>query len=671
MRPEGAGKGSAFSSDKLAPLMSRATVRRNWIALVGFGVVLAFAWACYAPAISGAFQLDDYVNLAGLSTVDDSASAIDYITSGSAGPTGRPLALASFALQAEQWRQGPAELLRANILIHILNAVLLAVALFQLSLQRSIARYDALRIAIVAAGLWVLMPLLATASLVVVQRMTTLSATFMFLGLNGYLVARDQLNRRPKRALAAMGVSLVSGSVLAAMCKESGLLLPVLVLVLEATVLSAPGGIEHRHWRAWKYVFLVSPLVLLLIYLASWFDYPDATIASRGFNAWERLLTESRVLWIYLAKAVIGNPVRLGVYQYEPAVTRTLSDPWAILACLGWFALTVTALRWRRYMPLYSVAVLWYLAGHLVESTVVPLELYFEHRNYVPIVGPLFALSSFLVLCPIRRHRAARATIAVLALVNAWFLYSFSTLSGHPSIAARYWADVYPASKRAVTQLAMYQLEEEGPLPALQTIESFVSAQPGLAYLRLLELNLLCRYASGQDHDWIIEKLRRDLPNIDYTYTMAWMLFELLDTTSGKACNSIDADTVVSIATIIHNNPRYRNDPIYNRAYWKLLARIAQQRGQYQQEIEHLRRAIDYGASTDINRSMVMALVDSDDIDAARKFIDEAEVIAPANPIMAMRWRRDLDFLRTYVRDAESGTVKPSSAGTGGDKPRQ
>ena len=664
-----AGAGDiAVSSDKLRRRLDIATVRHNWIALVGFGVILVFAWVCYAPAISGAFQLDDYVNLAGLSTVDDSASAIDYITSGNAGPTGRPLALASFAFQAEQWRQGPAGLLRANILIHIFNAVLLAVALFQLSLQRSVARYDALVAAVVAAGLWVLMPLLATASLVVVQRMTTLSAMFMLLGLNGYLVARAQSNRRPARALAGMSASLVAGTVLATLCKESGLLLPVLVLVLEATVLSPPGGIERRHWRAWKSVFLVSPLVLLLVYLASWSDYPDATIASRGFNAWERLLTESRVLWIYLSKAVIGNPVRLGIYQYEPAVTRTLWDTWSILACLGWLSLSVTAIRWRRRLPLFSVAVLWYLAGHLVESTVVPLELYFEHRNYIPIVGPLFALASYLVLNPIRWHRAASAAVIVLALVNAWFLYSFSTLSGHPSIAARYWADVYPESKRAVTQLAMYRLEEEGLVPALQTIESFVSAQPEYAYLRLLELNLICRYAADQDHGWIMEKLQRELPAAGYTYTAPWLLFELLDITSGKTCRGIGPETVATLATLLRDNPRYRNEPIYNRSFHVLLARVAQMRGRSEQQIGHLRQAIAYGATTDLNQSMVAALIDAGDLDGAIEYIDEADALAPANPIGALRWRRDLETLRTFVRDVEAGRVSPPWENRGGGK---
>ncbi len=221
----------------------------NRFLLIGFCAVLAFAWFCYQPAVSGAFQFDDKFNLGGLEKVDDARSAFDFVFSGMAGPIGRPLALASFALQAESWDQGAAAFLKVNILIHLLNAALLALCLYQLSLQRAIDRNGAAIVAAAAASLWVLMPLLATASLIVVQRMTTLSALFMLLGLSGYLFARSKVDDRPIRALAGMSASLVAGTVLATLCKETGLLLPVLVLVLEATVLERPTGVMARHWR--------------------------------------------------------------------------------------------------------------------------------------------------------------------------------------------------------------------------------------------------------------------------------------------------------------------------------------------------------------------------------------------------------------------------------------
>ena len=90
-------------------------------ALIGFALALLLAWVCYRPALTGAYQLDDFSNLGGLSQVSDWDSGLDFTLSGRAGPLGRPIALATFAVQAESWTQGAAAFLRVNFLIHLLK----------------------------------------------------------------------------------------------------------------------------------------------------------------------------------------------------------------------------------------------------------------------------------------------------------------------------------------------------------------------------------------------------------------------------------------------------------------------------------------------------------------------------------------------------------------------
>ena len=69
-----------------------------------------------------------------------------YITSGSADPTGRPLSLLSFLVDARNWPADPAPLLRTNVLLHLLNGALLFVLLRQLGrrLDGASARTDVL-----------------------------------------------------------------------------------------------------------------------------------------------------------------------------------------------------------------------------------------------------------------------------------------------------------------------------------------------------------------------------------------------------------------------------------------------------------------------------------------------------------------------------------------------
>ena len=633
--------------------MIKARLTTTHLSILGFCLVLLLAWFSYRPALSGVFQLDDIGNLGGLARVEDSASAIDFVISGTAGPLGRPLALLSFALQADSWEQGASAFLTVNVLIHLLNALLLAGCLYWLALQSGVERQKSVLVASVAAGVWVILPLLATASLLVVQRMTTLSALFTLLGLGGYLFARRQINAKPARALAGMSVSLTAGTLLAAFAKESGLLLPVFILVLETTVLERPSGVANRQWRIWQSLFLVLPLVAIVAYLASHAAYSDSMVARRDFNGWERLLSEAHILWSYLQKALLGIPGELGIYQDPPAVSRSLLDPLTLLACVSWLALATMSVVWRRRHPLFALAVLWYLGGHLIESTVIPLELYFEHRNYLPIVGPVFALCSFLLLGSTKRRRVGMVVLPVFVLVSAYFLYTFASLWGEPSRSSRYWAIQYPQSARAVTTMATHQLIEEGPQRTLVTIDQFAIANPQYAYLRIQELNLRCLFAPSQDHGLVLAELERELPDVEFTYTAGTMLSQLFDTVASGQCNGVGADTVEHLAKVLYGNRRYANDPNYGQFHFKLLAGISRQQGEYAESLENLRVAISHRPSSELNMMMVTALGGAGDFVAAREFIDRAEKQRPGNFLQALAWQRDLDGLRAYLHELE------------------
>ena len=633
--------------------MTTNRFRTSRLCLIGFIVVLVLTWFCYRPALSGAFQLDDVSNLAGLANVEDASSATDFLLSGTAGPTGRPLSLLTFALQAGQWEQGASAFLRVNILIHLINALLVAACIYQLSVLRAVSRDNAVIVASATASMWVIMPLLATASLFVVQRMTTLSAMFSLLGLGAYLLARSRIVESPNRALTGMSIGVIASTLLATLSKESGLLLPVFILVLELTVLDRPSVISDRKWRIWCAIFLLLPTLAIFAYLGSRMAYPEWLIVRRDFNAWERLLTEAQLLWLYLQKALLGFPARLGNYQLSPEVSRSLFEPLAFVASVAWLALVAASFVWRRRYPLFALAVLWYLAGHLIESTVVPLELYFEHRNYLPMIGPLFALCSFLLIGPAAARRLGVAVVPFYVLLSAYFLYSFASLSGEASLASRYWALRYPDSVRAVATMATYQLAEEGPVRTLSTIDQFVIERPQFAYLRIQELNIRCIYLPDEDHGLVLEQLRRELPTVEFTYTAATMLSQLFSTTVNTSCKGVDYEIVVELAETLRGNSRFRNDPLYNQFHHKLLAGIARQQGNYDATIDHLRQAIALSPSSELNMMMVTALGGAGDHNGANAFIDSALDQLPANPLRAVAWRRELNRLRDYIGELE------------------
>lgn len=626
--------------------------------LAGFGAVLLLAWFCYVAAFGADFQLDDQINLGALASISDTQSAIDFIISGTSGPIGRPLSLLTFALQADQWQHGAESFLRINVLIHLLNAILLAWCVRQIFIMRGEGDTRATMLACTVSSVWVLLPLLATSTLLVVQRMTTLSALLLLLSLVAYLAARSTATRTPRRALFLMTVSLVVGTVLATLAKESGLLLPTFVLVLEGTLLSRPEAIRAAHWKKWSVVFLWMPTILIVTYLATRSSYPDHMIARRGFDAGERLLTEAQLLWLYLSKALIGLPGRLGIYHPEFEVARSLWSPLTLLATLSWIATLIAAVVWRRRFPFFAFAVLWYLAGHLIESTIVPLELYFEHRNYLPVIGPILGITAFLILHSDVSRKAARIAIPIFLLMNAWFVYSIASLTGNPSQSSRYWAAKHPDSVRAVTNLATHQLTEVGIDRGLQTLTEFVQLNPDFAYLRIQELNIGCLVAPHRTQPGRVAEIRKQLASAKFSYTASEMLSQLSATSFASECVDVTPDTVISLAEALRQNPRYVGDPLYNQMHHKLLASIRRQQGNLNATRRHLANAFGYRSSPDLVMMMTMTLAEAGDLDAARDFLQDARQKTPRSPLRAIVWRRNIDDLQNYLNAVEEQSRK-------------
>ena len=620
------------------------------VALIG---LLAVGWLVYQPALSGTFMLDDHSNLVGLQSVSDARSALHFVLTGDSGPLGRPLALASFLPQASAWGIDATPFIRVNILVHLLNGLL--VFLFSRQLARVVLRdrEDVLLLAFATAAVWLFMPLLASSSLLIVQRMTTLSATFVLLGLNAYLIARERIDTRPNTALIAMTLSLVVATLLATLTKENGALLPVFVLVLESTVLRQPQGLSHPRWTIWRGLFLGAPALLILAFLLLQVPYDEDAIARRQFTALGRLFNEARILWEYLFNAFFGWSGQLGPFHESRPVRNLVADPLTVVATGAWLFIFGLALRMRRRYGILAFATLWFLAGHMIESTVLPLELYFEHRNYIPVIGPVFALCYGVLSLKGRFTRIARASLVAYIVINAGVLYGVTSLWGKPLLAATYWHERDPMSVRAATTLATRQLSEIGPEPAVDTLREFAIQNPEHSYIRIPELNLACSLRPRGNHTALIDYLRSQLPTVAFSHTTGEMLDQLLTTAVANDCESLSPATVRELAAAVMENPRYRASVHYNQFHHILLARIARVSGDNDKTLEHLARAIEIGPSDRLDMMTVTTLVAAGRFEEARRFIDDAADDLSRMPLKRYNSKRNLDELKTYVDATE------------------
>ena len=615
--------------------------------------VLLIGWFIYQPASNSVYLLDDRPNLSGLASVHDAESALQFVVSGGAGPLGRPLSLATFLPQAAMWNESAAPFIRVNIAIHLLNGLLACLFFLQLTRARSGEHPNEKLIAIAAMALWLFLPLLASSSLMIVQRMTTLTATFMLLGLNGYLYARSRIESDSRAALTGMTAALLVGTTLAVLSKENGALLPALLLVMEATLLKPPASVSMERWRTWSIVFLALPTAAVIVFLMSYLPYSEDTVLRRGMTGWERLITQARVLWEYLLNAFVATPAEYGPFHDGYPLARSILNPATLAAVVSWIVVIAGAILWRRKYPLIAFAVLWFIAGHLLESTTVPLELYFEHRNYVPLMGPVFALCHLLLAVTGQYRNVARLALGAYVLMNAAILLSVTSLWGKPLEAASYWRVNSPNSVRAAAHLAARQMTETAGPVGIITLQEFVARHPEHAYLRLHELAASCRVASDRDYTSTIADLENALPSIKFDHSVAGMLDNLMTAIAETDCRSVDRETGKRLAEAVASNPVYASDDRHMSSYHLLMAGIAIEQGDPHGAMRELERARAAQRSNLVDTLIVSRLSAEHRFDEARTYIEEASSEMPLHPLRRLSTIIALQQLRRQVDTLE------------------
>lgn len=463
--------------------------RKTWLVLV---VGLVLTALLYLPGLNGPWLLDDFLNLGPLQEhAAGDAPYRDIIFTNLSGPLGRPVAMASFALNHALGLFSTPALKTTNLLLHLLNGLLFFLIFRHLFQWRApTKKISPDRFAAVLAVWWTLLPLHLGTVLYIVQRMTLLSTTFALCALLSYILGRSLLARQPRRGAVLIALAFIGWLPLATFTKESALTFIPAIVFIELF------WFRPAHARAWASGLALAALAALVL---APLVAPTSVIhsyISREFSLAERLLSEPRALWAYVRAILLPGGASIGVFHDDFAVSRTLFSPASTLPALaGLVLLTGYSLYVSNRPRTWAVAagLALFLCGHLIESTVVPLELYFEHRNYWSSAGLLLAVATLAI----EFWPGSRRLLAMLAA-----LY-FALITGITAMQARSWgsegrllADAalyHPHSIAAQTALGEYLLPSH-PVLAMQTVATAANNAPDLTDVLGLQLiSMHCR----------------------------------------------------------------------------------------------------------------------------------------------------------------------------------
>lgn len=622
----------------------------NWRAWAYYGtmplVLAGVVIAIYSLAWSGSWHYDDFPSLSGLDNVNGLITAIGYATEGIAGPLGRPIALLSFAVQAESWPEDPRAFLVANTIIHAVNAVV--VFLVALALGRFVAP-DSRKLpwfALSVAAIWSLSPFLASSTLMPVQRMTTLSASFLFAGLFAYLHGRWMMAEKPRAGLLVALTGLAGGTFLAVLTKESGALLPVLALVCEVIVV----GNSHRqgqriprmpkHWMA---LALLLPTLLILGYLAMR-GLSASGYDRRGFDLAERLWTQSRVIWDYVVHLLVPRTDSVTPYMDGYPISRGWLDPIStVVAVAGLFLAVIVGILSIRRLPLLAFGIGWFMAGHLLESTVIPLELYFAHRNYVPAFGLYVALiyPVFFSKTSLVDPRLAIAGLWAYILAMGAVLASTTSLWGQPDLAAEMWYRNNPDSTRATQAISQVYRQQGDPIGANQMLERGLEKNPGNQMLTVQRL----RYCFFGEED-LAERAsdaRAVLePPRTVTLGTAVQLHNFVLEADSLFCRHTTRERLRDLIEVALRYPSRHLSKKVTVYLHHSLAHLAQTRGNFERMQLHLEYALKLDADPQTAVLIAYSLILQDDLAGAQRYLRAQIKEAPEGLIRSRVWKAQL-----------------------------
>jgi len=117
----------------------------------------------------------------------------------------------------------------------------------------------------------------------------------------------------------------------------------------------------------------------------------------RPFTMSERVLTQFRIVLYYLTLLIYPHPSRLSL-DHDFPISKTILDPPTTLISILLVAGVIGYSMWTaKKRPVLSFCILWYFGNLVIESSIFPLEMVFEHRLYLPAVGAFVLFSLFMV----------------------------------------------------------------------------------------------------------------------------------------------------------------------------------------------------------------------------------------------------------------------------------
>ncbi|MCF8026523.1 MAG: hypothetical protein K9K82_13685 [Desulfobacteraceae bacterium] len=392
-------------------------------AFVFFALCIALI-LIYGNSFNNAFQFDDTPNILENPNVQPESLSWDelqksfYGINQGHGKIKRPLSYLTLAVNYYFSGENVFSYHVVNFAIHLITSVfffLLVYNILQLPLLKQRYAKSAYAIALLAVFFWATHPIQLTAVTYIVQRMAALAGMFYVMAMYFYLKART--NARRLRQIIFFSLCVMA-ALLAFASKENAAMLPVVLFLFDLVLIQ---GVSRENLKS-AARFAVVPVLIFVLVAIFYVDFSSflSGYESRPFTLFQRLMTEPRVLMLYVSLLVYPVSSRLMLIHDIP-LSQSLLDPWTTAASiLLILAAAGAALYYSKKWPLLAFCVIFFFINHVIESSIIPLELVYEHRNYIPSM--FFFVAVAIVMVSVLDYFSYRPAIQLFMAFGFCFL---------------------------------------------------------------------------------------------------------------------------------------------------------------------------------------------------------------------------------------------------------
>jgi hypothetical protein len=377
-----------------------------------------------------------------------------------------------------------------GFVVHLINAFLVYVLSIILIRKTTLVNQSVVMSFFVAI-LWLMSPMNISTSFYIIQRMATLSFLFVMLGCILFCYLRGRQNLAKNRQIIII-LAIILCWMLGFLSKETGILLPLYLLVIDFCFFNANTRALLRRIPLTKGYIAVYLVGLVIVVPGLLIQSDVLNYDTRSFTLLQRVVSQPSALIKYISHLLFPVSADIGVYGDDFNVAEGYFNSAGLLNILVIGLLFVGAIYGsvvaEKLRPAMA-GMLLFFAGHSLESTVIPLELYFEHRNYFPSFGLYLALVYFMF------HRCQesklRPFLVIILIVYGGY---FSVLSVQLS---KYWQSYdrfvlnsylnHPRSVRASIDMTQMLINQDQLEMALKVNNNISGINPNYRFIAMVQ----------------------------------------------------------------------------------------------------------------------------------------------------------------------------------------